>query len=306
MNKILHSLAVVSLVPVFANAGELNQPQFYGKANLSWQYVSENDENYTELVSNASRLGVKGSVSLDSGLTGIYQVEVEVDKDGDSDDLFKQRNTYVGVEGGFGEFIAGYFDTPLKQAQKKVDLFNDLEGDIKSMITRSDNRGENSVQYTSPSFSGFKAKVNVLNSEEENIENGVSSSLSFEQENLYVAVAYDSNVEGENINVIRVVGQFTFGPVQLGALFERDEENDNSEDGSLVSVMFKASDKTYIKVQAGESDILHQGAVTSNVGVDYKLSKKSKVFAYLTHEEYENGDADIENDYAGVGLEIKF
>ncbi len=309
MKKLALTLGVASLLPTIVLA---NEPDFYGKANVSWQNVSEDDENYTEIISNASRLGVKGEVAIKEGFTGIYQAEVEVDIDGDGDELFKERNTFVGIKGDFGQVIAGYFDTPLKKAQKKVDLFNDLEGDIKSVITRSDNRGKNSIQYTTPSFAGVKVAVDVINSENENVDNGISASIAYSNEMFYVAAGRDQDVEGENIDVTRFVGQIYLGKITLGALVEADETDNETDSetnrGQLVSIAFNASEKWVIKGQAGNSDIKKQDATTFSLGADYKVAKNAKFFGYLTSESYDgaNENEEIDNSYVGIGLELKF
>ena len=55
-----------------------------------------------------------------------------------------------GIKGSFGTVWAGKHDTPTKLAQGKIDLFNDLEGDIKNTF-EGENRVSNIVAYSSPS-----------------------------------------------------------------------------------------------------------------------------------------------------------
>jgi predicted porin len=163
MKKTALSLAIAAVLPAFANAEkvEVEMPSFYGKVNVSVQNTQEGDDSISEVVSNASRLGVKGKIQLNHGLEGIYQFEYETQvDDGDKGgQTFAQRNIFAGIKGGFGQVIVGMFDTPLKKAQKKIDLFNDLEGDIKSAITKSDKRKEDSIQYSTPKMSGLVATV---------------------------------------------------------------------------------------------------------------------------------------------------
>ena len=285
-------------------------PTLYGKANVSLQSADEGDDAITELVSNASRIGVKGSLALENtGLEAFYKFEYEtfVDDGTNGTDTFSQRNILVGVRGDFGAVQAGKFDTPLKKAQKKIDLFNDLEGDIKSFITVNDNRENNSVQYSTPSSLGaFKAAVALIASEEDGVSDGFSASVAFEQSGLYLALAIDSNVEVEDADVLRFVAQYNIGDLQLGALYEDvDVESagvDASADGWVVSAKYKI-DQWALKAQFGQSDIIADDGDTFSLGVDYKLSKTFKTFAYYTTEEA--GDA-IENDYLGVGVELKF
>ncbi len=305
MNKILLALSFATLpMAGFADV------TVYGKANVSFQSTDEKGDSVSELVSNASRIGVKGSEQLTDGLKAIYKFEYEVHlDDGDKDGrTFTQRNIYVGLQGSAGTVIAGKFDTPLKVAQKKIDLFNDLEGDIKSIITKNDNRESNSVMYTTPKSMGpFKASVAYIASEDDDRDDGTSLSLAYDQNGIYLAVAYDQDVEKESADVFRVVGQFTIGPVQLGALYEDQDAGDSSlldDDGWVVSVKYKMTDKIALKAQYGESDMVKVGAETASLGLDYKLSKKTKLFAFYTSEEADTLADD--NDYVGVGMEMKF
>ncbi|MFL0803669.1 MAG: porin [Agarilytica sp.] len=291
-------------LPAFA------EPTLYGKANVSFHNADEGDASATELVSNASRIGVKGTYDVEGGLQAIYQAEFEVQfDDGDKEgETFTQRNIFVGLKGDFGTVKAGKFDTPLKVAQKKVDLFNDLKGDIKNVITDSDARASDIVSYQSPSFSGFNGNIAVISSEEDGVSNGVSASVTFEQDDLYIAAALDQNLNdggiAEDLDVFRLVAQYKIADIQLGALYESaDPATGDDADGIFGSVKY-TMDKIAIKAQYGTSDIREEGGDTLSIGADYKISKPLKVFAYYT--QHGADDDAIDEDYLGVGVELKF
>jgi predicted porin len=308
MKKTILSLAIATALPAFAYAEkvEVELPEFYGKINVSVQNTQEGDSSISELVSNASRLGVKGKIELKHGLQGVYKAEYETQvDDGDKDGkTFAQRNIYAGVKGEFGQVIVGMFDTPLKKAQKKIDLFNDLEGDIKSAISESDNRKKNSVQYNTPTIAGLVATVAHIASEKETLNDGTSSSLTYTHDAFYAAVAYDTDVNVDS-DVLRIVAQYTIADLTLGGLWEQDnrqgEKNDN--EGWVYSAAYKLTSDVKLKAQYGESDIAENDAKTYSLGVDYKLAKGAKVYAFATDEEF--GD-DSSNEYYGIGLEYKF
>ena len=136
MKKSLLTLAI--FVTPFGFASGPIDGKVYGKANLS--VVSQDFGAYDEwaLNSNASRLGIKGKTEISEGLEIVYQAEYEVCIDsGDcKGQTFKQRNTFVGIKGGFGMVWAGKHDTPTKLSQKKIDLFNDFACSI-SHVTQS-------------------------------------------------------------------------------------------------------------------------------------------------------------------------
>ena len=314
MKKTALSLAIAAVLPAFANAEkvEVEMPEFYGKVNVSIQNTQEEgDGSISELVSNASRLGVKGKIELNHGLEGIYKLEYQtaVD-DGDNSKLndkketFSQRNIYAGIKGGFGQIIAGKFDTPFKKAQNKIDLFNDLEGDIKSAISAHDKRTANTVQYSTPKMSGLVATVAHIASEDENVNDGTSSSLTFTQKNVYAAIAYDTDVEADT-DALRLVAQYSMADFTVGALWEQDntDGSDNDKEGWVYSASYKLNSDIKLKAQYGESDIVKDNAETYSLGADYKLAKNAKAYAFVTDETF--GD-DTSNDYYGIGLEYKF
>jgi len=300
-NRILPALLVAGVaMPAVA------QPTIYGKINASLQSASEGDESTTELVSNASRIGVKGSIELDNGMEAIYQAEYETfvdDGEKADNETFSQRNIFFGIKGDFGLVKAGKFDTPLKTAQKKVDLFNDLEGDIKNLLTVHDNRSDNIVSYTTPSLGAVKGTVAYVAKEDENVDDGVSVLVNYEQDGLYLAAAFDQNVEAEDVDVLRLVAQYNLDNLQLGAIYETTDSDALAEDVDVVffSVKYKI-DKFALKAQYGQTDFQLDGESLS-LGVDYKLAKKVKLFTYYTQLESDSG---TDNDYLGVGAELKF
>ncbi|WP_346839962.1 porin [Microbulbifer sp. SAOS-129_SWC] len=313
MKKTAISLAIAAMIPAFASA-ESSPINFYGKANLDFQSADEGDGANTDLKSNASRLGVKGELPFDNGIKGIYKMEYQVAIDGESSETFKQRNIYAGLEGGFGQVIGGKFDTPMKVSQNKVDLFNDLEGDIGSLLTNSDNRVGNEVQYTTPSFGGFKVSAAYISNRDEVIgtdpfgnditrDNGTSVALSYDNNGVYLAYAHDQGVEANDFNVDRLVAQYNIGPVQVGGLYEEQEQADGStQDGWMTSVAYKINQWT-AKAQYGQSDMKELDGETYSLGLDYKLTSAAKVFAFYTDETAAN---DYSRNYVGVGTEFKF
>ncbi len=345
MNKKLLAIAVGTAVSVPAVA-LAEGPTVYGKINLDVEMQSydpepaaPNNDSVWQLDSNASRLGVKGDFDLDvAGLKAVYQAEfqIHVDDGDNGGQVFSQRNIFAGLEGGFGQLIAGKFDTPLKTSQGKVDQFNDLDGDISSFMT-GDERADNIVQYSSPAIAdAFTISVATIFNEDnddfdadgEN-ENGltdtISASVVYETGPIYVALAHDIDnaYEGldaddtgnaETIDITRLTGMFKADAFEVGAIYQIATENanvgDDGEDSTmLVSGAFKVG-KGKIKAQYGitEGDLSENELTTTSVGYDHKLSKASKVFVYYTMDEDKDGASgdSEETDTFAVGLEHKF
>ncbi len=278
---------------------------FYGKANVSSELVSRGAEDFTQLSSNASRVGIKGNEAINDGLSVVYQAEYQVEFD--DSDTFSQRNIYAGLKGHFGTVIAGHFDTPLKKSQHKVDLFPDLPGDIKNVITVNENRASNSVMYVSPSIGpGITVYADLISSESEAVDDAGSFAVTYSSDSLYAALATDVNVETENSSALRAVVQYTLNALQFGLLLEQYEiDGSDAETGAMASAQYRLDDQWTLKGQVGLSDIVAEGGESLSVGADYKWSKTVKNFAYYTRHSADDATA-FDNDYLGVGLEVKF
>lgn len=307
--KIKLSVLAASISLAVAGMAHAEGPidgKIYGKVNLTLQSNDEGtDSRVTELASNASRLGFKGETKIEDGLSVVYQLEYEASiDDGDNKgQTFTQRNSYAGLKGGFGTVIAGIHDTPTKMAQDKVDLFNDYSGDIKNVF-KGENRTSNTIMYTTPSMSGLSADVAMIASEDENTDDAYSLAVKFKQDNLYAALAYDLDVEGEGKENIRLVTAFSIEDITLGAMWNQfKEETKDDLDGFMLSAAYKMGSNTF-KVQHAASDIKAEGRTQTSFGMDHKLAKNTKVFGFYTMQDEDA--ADKEKDYIAVGIEHKF
>src|SRR5690606_27096778 len=124
---------VLTVLLLAASGAAAADVDVYGKANISVQDTDEAGVSEVELKSNASRFGVKGNEDLGDGLKVIYQFEWGVNPDSSGDNI-SARNQFVGLAGSFGTLKVGRNDTALKTAQGDFDLFNDLSGDIGSIL----------------------------------------------------------------------------------------------------------------------------------------------------------------------------
>lgn len=302
-------LAALITLSAASNAAAV---QVYGKANVSLNHTDASNSDTLELNSNASRIGVKGSYEVSEGLKAIYKFEYETfidDGDDGSGDEFKQRNIYAGFQGGFGTIIAGKHDTPTKLAQGKIDLFNDLpNADIKNVI-QGENRVSNIVMYSTPKTNGLKATVAFVPGDDTGGgEDGISSAVSYQSGDLSVTVAYDDGTAMDSSveTLTRLAAEYKVGNAKFGALFQQADEGANDEDGYILSSSYKLANGIILKGQYGESDDETTEKTQIAVGADYKLNKKSKLFAYYSDIEAETNISSTSVSTYAVGYEIKF
>lgn len=298
--------AILSTLSATAFAGDID---IYGKANLTLQSSDAGEGSFTEVKSNASRIGFKGGQDLGNDLKVIFKAEFQVDLDGDSDKgkSITDRNQYVGLKGNFGTVLLGKNDTVLKQSQGKVDLFSDLNGDIKS-LWKGENRMSDTLTYKSPKFNGLQLGVTYIAEDAVDAEDATSIALFYgdkalKKSKIYAAIAVDSEVKGYDTTRLTVQGKLA--GVTLGAIAHKQEKvSDGSEvDGFLFSAKY-GFDKVTVKAQLQTAE--HEGGDDRSgmtFGADYKLAKGTKLFAFYSSFDM---DSKADQDYLAVGLEYKF
>lgn len=325
------AIAVGSIFSMSALAAEKVKDEevadFYGKLNISIQSSDEGDGSFNEIKSNASRVGVKGKYSLDSGLTAIYKLEWQVNVNDSSKDSLTARNQWVGVKGGFGELNIGRSDTTLKVSQGKFDLFNDYEGDLKYLFV-GENRVTDSITYKSPVYSNVQLLASYIIADDADEKDPFSvgvlfGDLSLKKTDFFLSVAHDENMpvefdatddtsRTEGLANTRVTGMYKFGNLRVGGMFVNTEvvNSGNSETGYAANVSYKFG-SLLAKVQYQE----FAGGDAINIGADYKLGKNTKVYAWYTDrsENIVNAELDgkdyvfsTEGQYFAIGMEQKF
>lgn len=143
MKKKIIVLAVVSAlgVPALAMA-ETENVIVYGRANVSFDSVKTGGAAGTstsQVSSNASVLGFKGSEEMGNGWTATWQIEqlITLDNSGTANgaNTFASRNTFANLMNGqYGIFILGRHDTPYKIVSRTMDVFFDTIADNRSLM----------------------------------------------------------------------------------------------------------------------------------------------------------------------------
>ncbi|GLX82411.1 porin [Thalassotalea eurytherma] len=316
--KLTKSAIALALLSSFSLSAAAADVLVYGKVNVSFQYSDDKEEGngFTEIKSNASRIGFKGDHKLNDDLTVVYKAEFQVDIDGD-DDNFTERTQYVGLVGGFGEAYLGKGDTMVKQSQGKIDLFNDLEGDIK-VLWAGENRASNSLAYFTPKFGDFQFGATYIAEEDVDAEYGLSLAAFYGDKNLkktkiFASIAHDKDVSGSTrafgtsglYDTTRASVQGKVAGVKLGAIYHMQENKGTGQelDGYLFSAAYGINSWT-LKGQYQIAD-MDGGQEKSgfSLGADYKLAKPTKVYAFYTT--FDN-DLDDDKEYLAVGVEHKF
>src|SRR5437773_2495545 len=120
--------------------------------------------------SQNSYLGFRGERKFgNTGLKGIWQIEQSVELDTGTG-VFSNRNSFLGLAGGFGTVKLGNMDTIYKEYGQVEEIFGLTSGNFispsnvlsqigigNSSTARFHERAKNSIQYQTPEFQGFQA-----------------------------------------------------------------------------------------------------------------------------------------------------
>jgi predicted porin len=306
-NKIL--LLILSLTTLSLSS----DPKFYGKLWISVESEDTLADTEIGIVSNASRLGLKGSIGFGAGLEAIYQIEYEVDPvDGVADEskgrTFKQRNSFIGLKGSYGTLFLGTHDTALKKSQSKIDLFNDLAGDIKNIL-QGENRMSDFIGYTTTTFAGgLSITLNAIKDTERLVDNSIGSptsmALNYKTENLYASIAVDSEIKGYDNT--RITFQIPHKKNTLGFIYQETENKKTGveEDGYVLSFSRKIGDSGTFSIQTAKSDMKIGSGEQNSIGYHHKLTSKTELFFFYTDLSGEK--ASKEKEIVAIGFEYNF
>lgn len=311
------NVLALSLCSILAYPAMAASVDVYGRADVSLQLSDSGEGSFSEVKSNASRIGFKGTHELNEGLEVIYQAEFEIDIDGDGD-TFKARNQFVGLKGVFGEVLLGKNDSMLKQSQGKADLFSDLNADVKYLWV-GENRLNDTITYKSPVFNGFQFGATYMAEDEVDGKDALSIAAFYGDKKLkksdfFASVAMDSEVKGKSsdgavsgyFDTIRATVQGKVAGVTLGLMLQNQENIDTGAemDGVMVSAKYKLGAAT-LKGQYQIAD--HKNADKNSgmtVGVDYKLAASTKLYAFYTTFDIKTENRD--EDYLAAGIQYNF
>ena len=122
--------------------------------------ATRSSKTATEIADFGSRIGFKGHEHLGNNLNAIWQVEQKTSIAGGNKE-WANRESFIGLEGGFGKVRAGNLDSTVKNTSDNVDQWESSNGALNlSVFTRvDDSERAVSVRYDSPVFSGFSASV---------------------------------------------------------------------------------------------------------------------------------------------------
>ena len=302
MKKSLIALAVASAVsaPAFAATSNVD---IYGKLHMSYSYFDDGLGKDSQISSNASRIGFKGSEDLGGGLKAIWQIESGINLD-EQNGSWANRNSFVGLAGGFGTALIGNHDTPLKLVGRSVDLFGDTMADSRNVMGGgSDTRAQNVVVYMTPNMSGFSAAAAYTTdlaggssiTADQIDRSAYNLSASYNNGPLFVGVGYGDGDYHESNDLgahMRLAAGYSFGNFKVVGQYDSLEDEtpatgNGDYDAWMVGGAFTMGNIVLkANYMTGEYDTSGVEPQQWTIGADYNLSKRSSVYALYADGEH--------------------
>jgi predicted porin len=326
MQRKLLAAAVAAACATPALAQVPAEIQVYGRVNVSVEHITvKNSSNTTalpndstnELVDNSSRIGFRGNKDLGSGLKAIWQVESRVKLDDGTGSTFSSRDSYAGLQGGFGTLRAGRTIGPVYYATYDyISMHNHDTGTSSDALlagTVFGNSGfmNNTLWYTTPTFGGgFSADVAYSfgpTATGEARAAGLTDQAkyiglvgAYDKGGLHAAVSYANTKDTSAIGVgtgnddtaMTIGGAYDFKSFVLGGLIEKSESKqvgtgDAERTYWRVSAMMPVGQHEFHVNYGSAGDtknlpVSDNGATQYTLAYNYNITKATKVYAFYT------------------------
>lgn len=344
MKKLVLATAVAALSVTAAQAA----PTVYGKAFLTLDLKDgdtdvtvvnhttgksttksedwSSEETRSQLNSNGSRIGIRGSEALTANTDVVYQLEYGVKVD-DNSTQFKSRDTYLGLSNKqYGTLLAGR----LKAIDSRVDYANVTQGGVMGgdnvLASFDGDRANNTFVYVAPTYNDVT--VSAMYVMDEN-----NSTDTLKRDAFGLAAQYEPNAPyragvsyiqaGDALKAVRLSGAYDLSPTYtIGALYQNtDYDSGDKENAFTLSVSHKVAQTpwtTYGQVDLvdnlnGEKDSEAQRVV---IGGKYAYNRATTghIYGAYLNKEVSKFDSIAKTTKTtetsgfgiGAGLEYKF
>ncbi len=282
----------------------------------------------TGITDLGSKIGFKGQEDLGNGLKAIWQLEQKASVAGNNSG-WGNRQSFIGLKGGFGKVRAGLLNSVLKDTGDNV---NPWEG-------KNDTLGVNriaepearivSVRYDSPEFAGFSGSVQYAPNDNTGKNNSESYHVGFNYKNSGFFAQYagvykrhenvDTSVNIEKSQIHRLVGGYDNDALYASVAVQQQDakladasNSHNSQTEVAATVAYRFGNVTprvsYAHGFKGSVDDAKRDNTYDQVvvGAEYDFSKRTSALVSAGWlQEGKGGDKTV-STAGGVGLRHKF
>ncbi|MBE0505710.1 MAG: porin [Marinospirillum sp.] len=291
------TLAATSVQAATIAQTDTAKVDMYGRINL----MLENNDGDNAIKNNTSRIGFRASDKINEDLTAFARAEFRFSADErqeskNGDPVFNDlRNTYVGLQGGFGKVTVGNFDSLYYQAVSNVaDLFENKG--FRALNKGDSNARGDTIAFETADLGGMQFGLSAKHAPETDASDEAFGLQAYGQftmvDNLTLAIAFDQNIEeldggADSDPIIGASATYKMDALKASLLIESS--------GDFMHIAAGGS-YTY-----GPGDVYglvsmmddgNESGLDLAIGANYKLSR-----AFRTYGEFAMGNDKNNEDY---------
>jgi len=288
----LHQLSLFATLALAAAASAQAQSSvtIYGRMNLTMERQKAGSDTKTVLQNNSSRIGFKGTEDMGGGLKAGFQLEhgISADTGLATQSPFWARQSELFVGGNFGTIRLGNFTSEAYYATADyVSNHNHDTGTSSDAFYAYVGRNTNKVAYRLPAMGGFSLEGAVaLHEQTSGGKHSYDLASNYDAGPLHLGAGYEKN---GNANQFAVRAFYELGDFALGGYVQRDKNAYAAGNRTTMrlSAMYTLGGLTEFHANWGHagnySDVSGDSSANQfTLGVNYKLSKRTKVYGFYT------------------------
>jgi predicted porin len=207
----------------------------YGKSLLADVFLDEKadvhsgGDNFSSECNSTTRVGIKGSYEVASGVKANFKFETAGIKSngqvGEDGQAFFNRQAWAGLSGSLGEVRVGRQDSVPFQMMGDFDFngqSNGVSAGAYSFIgSWATGRQSRSIQYIAPSMGGLSAQLGLRvkgNSQDGN-KDQISGAVKYGAGPLLVGVAFESKADSAAKDFMSIAGSYDLGVAKVMASY---------------------------------------------------------------------------------------
>ena len=288
-------LAFAVLAGMAGTAAAQSTVTLYGRLNLSVerQTVGAASSNWT-MQNNSSRFGLRGSEDLGGGLKAGFGLEAGFNPaNGGATTPFWGRQSEVNLSGAFGTVRLGNFLSEAYFATADyVSLHNHDTGRSSDALYAYIGRNTGKVAWRSPSFGGSTIEAAITEGGTAN--RTMELAWNYSAGPLQLGAGYEDNSPtNQRAKQFAVRGLYELGALTFGGYVQRDTDGYGVGLGNRTTVRlagmyamgpgeFHLNVGRAGKYSNGVNGGIGDSATQYTLGYNYKLSKRTKVYGFVT------------------------
>ena len=293
----------------------------YGRLNESVERQKLNDDTETVLQNNGSRIGFRGVEDLGGGLKAGFTLEHRLSADTGASTNGTAfwggaGESSVFLSSNFGQIKLGHFTSEAYFATSDMtDLLNHGTGTSSDALYKYLNDDNNKVSYRTPTFAGATAELAVLLGEGAAPKRAYDLAVNYNIGNLGLGLGYERSPIDDTQAAFRV--SYSMSPFTVTGYVQRFN-NDSIDESKTIARVSGQYDIGALELHAavglaGEIDGAGSGPLAEDegkarqytFGVNYNLSKRTKVFAFYNRTKQDAVDANATNTFSAASLGVR-